>query len=93
MAQRRKLPSIHPGQLLPDELNEIGVSRNDPAPRTIPGAENGSLPPGGFSQIPRTSGLTSSVIYRGKRDKEIRRSHASTNRSLVGGSWHRGFHR
>ncbi|MGA3016320.1 MAG: HigA family addiction module antitoxin [Bryobacteraceae bacterium] len=29
MAQRRKLPPIHPGELLRDELNEIGVSLNE----------------------------------------------------------------
>jgi len=29
MAQRRKLPTIHPGELLRDELNEIGVSLNE----------------------------------------------------------------
>ena len=28
MPQRRKLPPIHPGELLRDELNEIGVSLN-----------------------------------------------------------------
>ena len=28
MAQRRKLPPIHPGELLGDELKEIGVSMN-----------------------------------------------------------------
>ena len=29
MAQRRKLPPIHPGALLRDELAEIGVSLNE----------------------------------------------------------------
>ena len=29
MAQRRKLPPIHPGELLRDELSEIGVSLNE----------------------------------------------------------------
>ena len=29
MAQRRKLPPIHPGALLRDELKEIGVSLNE----------------------------------------------------------------
>ena len=29
MAKRRKLPPIHPGELLRDELNEIGVSLNE----------------------------------------------------------------
>ena len=29
MPQRRKLPPIHPGELLRDELNEIGVSLNE----------------------------------------------------------------
>ena len=29
MAQRRKLPPIHPGELLRDELDEIGVSLNE----------------------------------------------------------------
>jgi len=29
MAQRSKLPPIHPGDLLRDELNEIGVSLNE----------------------------------------------------------------
>ena len=29
MAQRRKLPPIHPGELLKDELDEIGVSANE----------------------------------------------------------------
>lgn len=29
MAQRRKLPPIHPGELLRDELQEIGVSLNE----------------------------------------------------------------
>ena len=29
MAQRRKLPPIHPGELLRDELGEIGVSMNE----------------------------------------------------------------
>jgi addiction module HigA family antidote len=29
MAQRRKLPPIHPGELLRDELGEIGVSLNE----------------------------------------------------------------
>ena len=29
MSQRRKLPPIHPGELLRDELNEIGVSLNE----------------------------------------------------------------
>jgi antitoxin HigA-1 len=29
MAQRRKLTPIHPGELLRDELNEIGVSLNE----------------------------------------------------------------
>ncbi len=29
MAQRRKLPPIHPGELLRDELTEIGISLND----------------------------------------------------------------
>src|ERR1035437_8980127 len=29
MAQRRKLPPIHPGELLRDELKEIGVSLNE----------------------------------------------------------------
>jgi len=29
MAQRKKLPPIHPGELLRDELNEIGVSLNE----------------------------------------------------------------
>jgi len=29
MAQRKKLPPIHPGELLGDELNEIGVSMNE----------------------------------------------------------------
>ena len=29
MAQRRKLPPIHPGELLGDELKEIGVSLNE----------------------------------------------------------------
>ncbi|MGD0500211.1 MAG: HigA family addiction module antitoxin [Bryobacteraceae bacterium] len=29
MAQRRKLPPIHPGDLLRDELAEIGVSLNE----------------------------------------------------------------
>ena len=29
MAQRRKLPPVHPGELLRDELNEIGVSLNE----------------------------------------------------------------
>jgi addiction module HigA family antidote len=29
MAQRRKLPPIHPGELLRDELNETGVSLNE----------------------------------------------------------------
>jgi addiction module HigA family antidote len=29
MAQKRKLPPIHPGGLLRDELNEIGVSLNE----------------------------------------------------------------
>jgi addiction module HigA family antidote len=29
MAQRRKLPPIHPGELLRDELVEIGVSLNE----------------------------------------------------------------
>ena len=29
MAQRRRLPPIHPGELLRDELNEIGVSLNE----------------------------------------------------------------
>lgn len=28
MAQRRRLPPIHPGELLRDELNEIGISLN-----------------------------------------------------------------
>lgn len=28
-AQHRKLPPIHPGELLRDELNEIGVSLNE----------------------------------------------------------------
>ena len=29
MPQRRRLPPIHPGELLRDELNEIGVSLNE----------------------------------------------------------------
>src|ERR1019366_430287 len=29
MAQRRRLPPIHPGELLRDELGEIGVSLNE----------------------------------------------------------------
>ena len=29
MAQRKKLPPIHPGELLRDELNEIGLSLNE----------------------------------------------------------------
>ena len=29
MARRRELPPIHPGELLRDELNEIGVSLNE----------------------------------------------------------------
>jgi addiction module HigA family antidote len=29
MAQRKKLPPIHPGELLGDELKEIGVSLNE----------------------------------------------------------------
>ena len=29
MAQRKKLPPIHPGELLRDELDEIGVSMNE----------------------------------------------------------------
>ena len=29
MPQKRKLPPIHPGELLRDELNEIGVSLNE----------------------------------------------------------------
>ena len=29
MARRRKLPPIHPGELLWDELNEIGVNLNE----------------------------------------------------------------
>jgi antitoxin HigA-1 len=29
MARRRKLPPIHPGELLRDELKEIGVSLNE----------------------------------------------------------------
>ena len=29
MVQRKKLPPIHPGELLLDELNEIGVSLNE----------------------------------------------------------------
>jgi addiction module HigA family antidote len=29
MAQRKKLPPIHPGELLRDELQEIGVSLNE----------------------------------------------------------------
>lgn len=29
MPQRRKLPAIHPGELLKDELQEIGVSLNE----------------------------------------------------------------
>ena len=29
MAKRRKLPPIHPGELLRDELDEIGVSLNE----------------------------------------------------------------
>jgi len=29
MAQRRKLPPVHPGELLRDELKEIGVSLNE----------------------------------------------------------------
>ena len=29
MAKRKKLPPIHPGELLRDELNEIGVSLNE----------------------------------------------------------------
>ena len=29
MAQRKKLPPIHPGELLRDELEEIGVSLNE----------------------------------------------------------------
>ena len=29
MAQRKKLPPIHPGELLRDELDEIGVSLNE----------------------------------------------------------------
>lgn len=29
MAQRKKLPPIHPGELLLDELNEIDVSLNE----------------------------------------------------------------
>jgi len=29
MARRRKLPPIHPGELLRDELNEIGISLNE----------------------------------------------------------------
>ena len=29
MARRRKLPPIHPGELLRDELREIGVSLNE----------------------------------------------------------------
>jgi len=29
MAQRRELPPVHPGQLLRDELEEIGVSLNE----------------------------------------------------------------
>jgi addiction module HigA family antidote len=29
MARRKKLPPIHPGELLRDELNEIGVSMNE----------------------------------------------------------------
>jgi len=29
MAQRKKLPPIHPGELLRDEFNEIGVSLNE----------------------------------------------------------------
>ncbi len=29
MAHRRKLPPIHPGELLRDELDEIGVSLNE----------------------------------------------------------------
>jgi addiction module HigA family antidote len=29
MPQRKRLPPIHPGELLRDELNEIGVSLNE----------------------------------------------------------------
>ncbi|MGE5570348.1 MAG: HigA family addiction module antitoxin [Rhodospirillales bacterium] len=29
MARRKRLPPIHPGELLRDELNEIGVSMNE----------------------------------------------------------------
>lgn len=29
MAKRRKLPPIHPGELLRDELDEVGVSLNE----------------------------------------------------------------
>lgn len=29
MAQRKRLPPIHPGELLRDELDEIGVSLNE----------------------------------------------------------------
>lgn len=29
MAQRKKLPPIHPGELLRDELSEIGISLNE----------------------------------------------------------------
>ena len=29
MAQRKKLPPIHPGELLRDELGEIGISLNE----------------------------------------------------------------
>ena len=29
MVQRKRLPPIHPGELLRDELNEIGVSLNE----------------------------------------------------------------
>ena len=29
MSQRRKLPPIHPGELLYDELEEIGISLNE----------------------------------------------------------------
>ena len=35
MPQRKKLPPIHPGELLRDELSEIGVSLNELA-RALP---------------------------------------------------------
>ena len=56
MAQRRKLPPIHPGELLRDELNEIGVSLNELA-RALRVAMNR------ISAIQRQAGH-----YRGHRD-------------------------